>query len=560
MDKEKYFQELIEIIKEKRLSKDALSKLKLKLCSKYRLKHIPTDIEILLNADIKDIVIVRRYLQTKPTRSLSGVSIVAIMTKPHKCPHGKCIICPGGVNSPFGDMPQSYTGVEPATRRAVRNRFDPYLQVFNRLEQYIATGHEPEKIELIIMGGTFIATAKRYRDNFIMNSFKAMNDFSKMFYTKGELDIIKFKDFFELPGDIKDKKRESRIRKKILELKKNKKTSLIKEQEKNEKSVVRCVGLTIETRPDYGKLKHGNEMLTLGCTRVEVGVQSVYDNSLKRIERGHTTDDNIESIRVLKDLGFKINAHYMPGLFISRKKDLEGMKQLFSDPDYRPDMLKIYPCMVVKGTKLYRLWKKGKYKPLSTKQASELIADFKRYVPEYCRIMRVQRDIPTFITSAGVDRTNLRQYIHETMKKKKIKCRCIRCREIGRAKKPLKDIEISAMHYEASQGGEFFISAGNKDFIAGFCRLRFPSQLLRKEITEDSVIIRELHVYGEATGIGKKGKVQHTGLGKQLLKAAESLAKMYFRKKIIVISGIGVRDYYRKQGYKKQGVYMVKKL
>jgi len=560
MDKTEYFQELIGIIESKGLSKDDLTKLKIRLCSKHKIKKIPTDIEILLNTPIDKITTVKRYLLTKPTRSKSGVSVVAIMSKPHKCPHGKCAICPGGLDSEFGDVPQSYTGKEPATRRAIRNRYDAYLQVFNRLEQYVASGHEPEKIELIIMGGTFISTSKRYREGFVKDAFSAMNDFSKMFYKKGRFDIIGFKEFFELPGDIKDLARERSIRKKVLALKKNVNKSLLIEQRKNERANVRCVGLTIETRPDYGKLKEGLEMLKLGCTRVEIGVQSVYDKSLEKIERGHTTEDNIESIKILKDLGFKINAHYMPGLFVSRKKDLEGMKQLFSNPDYRPDMLKIYPCMVMLGTKLFKLWKKGEYKPITTTQAAELIAEFKRSVPKYCRIMRVQRDIPTFVTSAGVDRTNLRQYIDLVMKNKGYRCNCIRCREIGRAKSPAGKVKINVIEYEASEGQEFFISAEDDNSIYGFCRLRFPSESMIPEITERSAIIRELHVYGKATSIGKEGRIQHRGLGKKLLSTAEKIALCQGRDKIVVISGIGVREYYRKLGYRKQGTYMVKKV
>ncbi len=560
--KQKYFQELITRIKQDRPSKDRLSKMKLSLCARYGLGHIPTDIEVLLNAGEKDMGLVRRFLRTKPTRSMSGVSVIAIMTRPMKCPHGKCITCPGGVSSVFGDTPQSYTGEEPATRRAKRNMFDPYLQVFNRLEQYIAAGHEPAKAELIIMGGTFMAASRAYRDHFVKLAFQAMNDFSAKFYRDGDIDIAGFRDFFELPGALDDVKREASIRSKVLALKNRKKTTLSREQGKNEKAAVRCVGMTIETRPDYGGQKQGNEMLRLGCTRVEVGVQSVYDESLRMMERGHTVEKSLESIRTLKDLGFKINIHYMPGLFVSRKEDLAGMKMLFSDPGYRPDMLKLYPCMVVKGTKLYRMWKKGTFRPLSTKQAARLIADFKRHVPTYCRIMRVQRDIPSNMISSGVDRTNLRQYIHDIMVEKGTRCDCIRCREVARTKEPVDfgKMEISASYYDASGGGEFFISYGSRDVIAGFCRLRFPSQSLREEITPDSAIIRELHVYGETAALGKRGKVQHRGIGKQLMDAAESLARLYLRKKIVVISGVGVREYYRKLGYRKQGPYMVKKL
>jgi len=302
-------------------------------------------------------------------------------------------------------------------------------------------------------------------------------------------------------------------------------------------------------------------MLKLGCTRVELGVQSVYDIALKKINRGHSVQDTIDSIKTLKDLGFKINAHYMPGLPGTKKnEDLKGLKILFQNENFKPDMLKLYPCMVIKGTKLYQKWKKGKFKPLNTKNAAELIAQSKKFIPKYVRIMRVQRDIPTYMTEAGVDKTNLRQYVEQITKKKNIKCKCIRCREVGRAKKIGKP-KIKIMYYNASNGNEFFISAEDKyDNLFGFCRLRFPSQSLRKEITPDSALIRELHVYGTATKIGKKGEIQHKGIGKKLLKQAEDIAKMYHKEKMVIISGIGVRTYYKKLSYKLQGPYMVKNL
>ncbi|MFC1728287.1 tRNA uridine(34) 5-carboxymethylaminomethyl modification radical SAM/GNAT enzyme Elp3 [Nanoarchaeota archaeon] len=550
-----FYQDIIKSIKKRRLSKDSIAKLKTKLCLKYKVKEIPTDIDILLNANPREVPKLRKYLMTKPTRTISGVAVCAIMTKPFKCPHGKCITCPGGVNSIFGSVPQSYTGNEPATMRGIRNNFDPYLQVFNRIEHYVILGQNPEKMELIVMGGTFPSFPKKYREDFITYALKAMNDFSDLFYKK-RFDIVKFKKYFGLPGAVGDKKRVQDIQKKLLKLKG--KSSLKKEQKRNEKAKIKCVGMTIETRPDYGKLKHGNEMLRLGATRVELGIQSVYDDVLKKINRGHTVKDSIESIRTLKDLGFKLNFHYMPGLFVSKQKDLKGMVELFENSDFKPDMLKIYPCIVIKGTKLYDLWKKKKYKPLTTKNAAQLIAEFKKRVPSYCRIMRVQRDIPGYLVEGGVNKTNLRQYIQQAMKKKGVKCGCIRCRE-PRGKK-IGKTNLRWLYYKASKGIEFFISEENKDNILGFCRLRFPSKNLRKEISDDSALIRELHVYGEVAGIGEKGKIQHKGIGKKLLKEAENIAKTYHKKKMVILSGIGVREYYLNLGYLKEGPYVVKYL
>jgi elongator complex protein 3 len=552
-----YHRDLIDRILSERPGKKRINALKMDLSRAHHRKVIPTDIEVLLNAEPLEHKRLSRYLLTKPVRAASGVSVVAVMTKPHRCPHGKCIMCPGGPDSVFGTVPQSYTGEEPATRRAKRCGYDPYLQVFSRLMQYVSAGHIPCKVELIIMGGTFPANARSYQESFVASCLKAMNDFARMFFRTGALQLVRFKKFFDLPRDLDDPLRELRVRKRIRSLIGT--ADLEREQRRNESSFIRVVGLTIETRSDYGTLREGNMMLSLGCTRVELGVQSVYDSSLRRMERGHTTRQTIESIQTLKDMGFKINAHYMPGLFVSKNKDLEGMRQLFDNPLYRPDMLKIYPCMVMPGTMLHTIWKRGKYQPLSTEEAADLIARFKEHVPRYCRIMRVQRDIPTKMTVAGIDRTNLRQRVTELMQQRGTRCRCIRCKEIGAAK--LRGpISIKEMRYAASSGTEFFISAEANRRLVGFCRLRFPGQTLRNEITEETALIRELHVYGPQAALGFKGAVQHRGIGKRLLAAAERIARKNHKEKMVIISGIGVREYYRMLGYRREGPYMVKLL
>ncbi|MEM3374641.1 MAG: tRNA uridine(34) 5-carboxymethylaminomethyl modification radical SAM/GNAT enzyme Elp3 [Candidatus Woesearchaeota archaeon] len=581
----KFYREIIKILlkigkSKKSLTKDDLNSLKIKLSKKYNLKKIPTDAEIILYSNPTEIK--KLSLITKPTRTLSGVAPIALMTKPNKCPHGTCIYCPGGLGSIYGDVPQSYTGKEPSTMRSIRNNYDPYLVVFNRLEQYIILNQNPEKTEVIIQGGTFLAMDPYYKYNFVKDIFKAMNDFSDNFYIKKkgtknkELDYKKFKEFFELPSDKDDLERTKRIQKKTLDLKninQEKKITfekiendLEKEQIKNENSIIKCVGLTIETKPDYGKLEHGNEMLKFGCTRVELGIQATDEKIIKFVNRGHTIKDSIESTRILKDLGFKINYHMMPGLPLSNKqKDIEMLIETIKNPDFRPDMFKIYPTLVMKGTALYNLWKLGKYKPITTEEAAEIISEFKKHIPHWIRIMRVQRDIPSNITDAGVDKTNLRQYVEKKLHEKNINCKCIRCREAGllslKGEKFKPDnYEIFVEKYEASKGVEFFISAETKDRKAlfGYCRLRFPSQFLRKEITKESALIRELHVVGSLTGIGEEGEIQHKGLGKKLLQKAEQIAKENGKNKIVVISGIGVRNYYRKLGYEREEVYMVK--
>ena len=556
------YQDLITELKKNNLTEKQFSALKRELALKHKEKTIPSNIQILLHAPEEDLHFLKKKLLTKPVRTISGVSPVALMTAPSKCPHGKCTFCPGGISSPWGDVPQSYTGHEPATMRGMRNNYDSYLMTFNRLEQYILLGHTVDKIEFIIMGGTFTATPKEYQEEFIYGAFKALNDFSDFFFDQeGNIKIEEFKSFFELPGEMRDANRMQHIQDKLLQLKQKTNTTLEQEQLRNETAKVKCVALCIETKPDWGFLEHGNEMLRQGCTRVELGIESVYDDVLAHTHRGHTVADSKKSIQILRDLGFKINFHYMPGLPLTdRERDIAGMKLLFDDPDYRPDMIKFYPCMVAPGTTLYLQWKQGEFEPISTEEAAERIVPIKEYTPEYCRIQRIQRDVPTKYWSAGVGLTNFRQFIHE---KYKPKCRCIRCREPLGKKVNWNNIQINVMEFEASMGTEFFIAAEDptQDILIGFCRLRFPQEYLRPEITAESALIRELHVYGTATAIGEEGMVQHKGWGKKLMQKAEEIAKDHGKKKMVVISGIGVKKYYEeKLGYEKEGPYMVKTL
>lgn len=560
-----YIAELVQFIKNNKPNKDELSKEKVKLAGKYNLRKIPTDIEIFLQ--LENPKEIKKFLITKPTRTISGVAVVAVMTKPYNCPHGKCIYCPGGLNSEFGDVPQSYTGHEPSTMRGIRNHYNGYLQVMNRLEQYIVIGQNPEKIELILMGGTFPFFPEDYQKQFVRDTFSAMNDFSDLFYDNGKLNLVKFKEFFELPGEKDSKDRLKRIHEKLLNYKKEHELSLEEAKLKNMESMIKCIGLTIETKPDYGFAKHGNLMLELGCTRVELGIQTVYDDVLKFVNRGHNIQDSKRSIRELKDLGFKLNFHLMPGLpGVDNKREREGLKEIFENNAFKPDMVKIYPTMVFNYTGLYSLYQAGKYKPLSTEEAATLIAEFMHNTPRYCRVMRVQRDIPTQLAVDGVQRNNLRQYIDKEMDKNGWKCEDIRAREIGhvlRGKSQANiNSKINVIEYDASNGKEFFISIDdtNTDSLIGFCRLRFPSESLREDITLDSALIRELHVYGTATALDKEGKVQHRGFGKQLMAKAEEICKEYNKKKVIVISGVGVRNYYSKLGYNLEGPYMVKYL
>lgn len=563
--KELYFNRIISFIEENKPTKKELAKEKVRLCKELSVSKIPTDIEIMLNTPNEKLQSLRKYLMTKPMRTGSGVAVVAIMTAPFRCPHGKCTYCPGGPNSYFGDVPMSYTGNEPATMRGIRNDYDAYLQVMNRLEQYVAIGQNPDKVELIIMGGTFPSYAKEYQEGFARDAFMAMNDFGEMFFKESGqkgLDLDKFKEFFELPGSIKDVDRTKRIKEKLLALKQSKKEiDLLESQKINQTAFIRCIGMTIETKPDWGLLDHGNTMLKLGCTRVELGIQTLYEEVLKETHRGHNLQDSKDSIRILKDLGFKLNFHMMPGLpNITREQDIWCFEELFKNQVYKPDMLKVYPTMVMPGTKLFLDYKQGKYTPLSTEQAADIISEMVKFVPKYCRIMRVQRDIPTKFSKAGVDKNNLRQLVENKMEEKGYVLNDIKAREIGRNK--IKDpVVFETIKYESSNSTDYFISLVDaNDKLLGFVRLRLISETLRPEFTKKSAIIRELHVYGEAVAIGDDGLRQHRGFGKKLMAEAERIAKENGKDKMLVISGVGVREYYKKIGYELEGPYMVKKL
>jgi len=461
-----------------------------------------------------------KLLRLHKIRTLSGVAVIAILTKPTYCP-GECIYCPTEY-----EMPKSYLSEEPAVMRAIRSDFDPERQVSLRLEALEKTGHFTDKIEIIILGGTFTAFKKEYQKNFIWKTFDALNK-------KGS--------------------------KKIEEATKI-----------NETTKHRCVGLTIETRPDLLDENEVIRLRNLGVTRVEIGVQSVYDDILDLVKRGHTQKEIINATKLLKDAGIKVNYHIMPNLPGSNiKKDIEMFKILFENPGYKPDQLKIYPCVVVRESELYDWWKDKKFIPYKRDELISLLMEVKKNIPKYVRISRLFRDIPSTRIEAGVKSTNLRQMVKAEMLKRELSCSCIRCREVREKlieeefKKPV----LFRQDYDASEGKEIFLSFEDKkrEKLFAFIRLRIPSYFLKGEThyiseLENAAIIREIHTYGEVVPIGKRGVgVQHRGLGKRLMKEAEKIAKGEFGvKKIAVTSGVGVRPYYRKLGYKLVGTYMVK--
>ncbi|MEF8874537.1 MAG: tRNA uridine(34) 5-carboxymethylaminomethyl modification radical SAM/GNAT enzyme Elp3 [Candidatus Thermoplasmatota archaeon] len=510
-----YFEEIIREIEEGRISTPKeLQQGKIRLCGKYDRDELPKNSEILEKVEEMDGVSredVLHVLQRKPARKKSGVSVIAVMTSPAECPHGRCKMCPGGPKSEE-PSPQSYTGEEPAALRGERNDFDPYEQVKDRLDQYRAIGHESDKIDMIIMGGTFPARDWDYQKGFVKGCFDALN---------------------------------------------GKTSSSLKEAQKfNESGEKRCIGLTVETRPDYCKEKELDRMLELGTTRIEIGVQSIRNSILKKIERGHTVEDSIEATRLAKERGLKVCYHIMPGLpGMSRADDLKDFLELFRNEKCQPDMLKIYPTLIVEGTELYERWKKGDYEPLNTDEAASLIAEMKSAVPKYVRIQRVQRDIPSQLVEGGVKKSNLRQYARDKLEDKKERCDCIRCREVGHSDKEFDpgSLELKRYVYRASGGVEHFLElSDSNDVLVGYARLRTNG----KEIPT----VRELKVVGEMTPVDEERKdFQHSGFGSDLLKECEGIAEER-GEKLRVTSGVGARDYYRKHDYELEGFYMVKEL
>ncbi|MBS3124772.1 tRNA uridine(34) 5-carboxymethylaminomethyl modification radical SAM/GNAT enzyme Elp3 [Candidatus Woesearchaeota archaeon] len=537
------------------LNKTDLSKLKVRLVKKYNLKTVPTDVDIFLKTGA--------FLQTKPMRTLSGVAPLALMTAPFACPHGKCVYCPGGPNSAFGDVPQSYTGHEPSALRGIRNHYDPYLIVFNRLEQFIVTGHLPQKTEIIVQGGTFPALPLEYQDGFITYALKAMNDFGDKFYDGKQVRWEEFKEFFELPGEIGSPSRTAHIHEKERAMKGI--SSLAAEQDRNETSKIRCVALCVETKPDWCFEEHIDQMLRLGTTRVEMGVQCLQEEVMKLTHRGHTLEDVKKATELMRNSLLKVGYHMMPGLpGMTKKMDKEDYEELFTNSAYCPDAIKIYPTSVMKGTGLHGMWKAGKYTPLSAEDAAEIIVEAKKNIPTWCRVMRVERDIPSTMIDAGPKLTNMRQLVEKMMNERGFKCRCIRCREPRHQEIDWDQVRLVRIEYGASGGKEIFLSYEDtkNDLILGFCRLRIVPKSHRPEIPPNSTGIRELHVYGSATPLGEAGQsVQHKGLGKKLMEEAERIAHEEFKcTKILVIAGVGVREYYFKLGYARDGPYVSKPL
>jgi elongator complex protein 3 len=493
-----------------------LDQVKRKACRRFKISMIKNP-EILENFPAAGLTQeIRDLLLKKPTKTLSGVTPVAVMIKPQDSCRWGCVFCPF-----TGLAAKSYTGFEPAALRGRQFGFDSYLQASSRVKQFEGGGHPTDKCEVIVMGGTFLEMEEKYKYNFIKGIYDGLNGFRS--------------------------------------------PTLAEAISNNEKSKIhRVIGLTIETRPDVCGI---DEILSYGATRVELGVQHADDGIYRAVKRGHTVRHVIDSTKALKDSAFKVLYHVMPGLpGAGREKDIGSVKKLFEDENFKPDMLKIYPTLVVGGTILKQWADSGKYAPYTSEEAADIISEFYRHIPKYVRVMRIQRDIPANRIEKGVKKSNLRELVEEKIREKGIVPREIRYREIGLSgklnkKTNIADFRLERFDYEASGGKEVFLSFDNADgFIAGFIRLRFPSSGIRPEITNEAALIRELHVYGSEIPIEAEGRVQHKGLGSSLLREAEGIARDAGRQKMVIISGVGVREYYRKFGYGLEGPYMAKKL
>jgi len=504
-------------------NREGVERLKKQAAREFSLDRYVSNSEILAALPRSVMPSFQEMLRVHPRRSASGIVVVTAFTKPLPCPHGTCVFCPGGPR--FG-TPQSYLKDSPGMRSALAAGFDPAEQVRRCLAKYEANGHETGKVETIIEGGTFIADPRDYQLSFVKGVYEGLNGRSS--------------------------------------------PTLAGAQRANERCASRCVGLTIETKPDRCRPEDVDLMLTYGVTRLEVGVQSLHDATLAGSNRGHTADDAAGALKVARDAGLKVTAHMMPGLpGATPSEDLEDLRRLFEEDEFRPDMTKLYPTLVVEGTALERLRAAGKYEPYDLETVVELLSEMKGFVPRWHRIMRIQREIPAYEISGGVKNGNLRELVRERAREKGRPCRCIRCREVALGDPSAMDggdeLKYTEERYSASGGTEVFGSFeyGKSGLIAGFVRLRFPSESAHRRELRNSAVVRELRVYGRAVGVGSRraNAWQHRGLGASMMKSMEERARGELGQgRILVTSAVGTRNYYRRLGYRRLGPYMAKRL
>ncbi|MEP7103791.1 MAG: tRNA uridine(34) 5-carboxymethylaminomethyl modification radical SAM/GNAT enzyme Elp3 [Candidatus Dojkabacteria bacterium] len=515
-------------------------------------------------------------IRMKPTRSISGVTTVTVLTKPFACP-GQCIFCPNDVR-----MPKSYIATEPGAQRALFNRFSPYLQVYGRLQAYKNNGHPIEKIELLILGGTWSYYTEKYKLWFIHECFRAMNDFSLLSAPSAEEDVTldhTIKE--ELNNDINDTLRQKIGNKPYNQLIVSKEykelfaknivdetevswEDLFKQQEINSHGIVRCVGLVLETRSDVINEKETLMMRQLGATKIQVGIQTLDDKISKMNKRGENKDQVAKAFEFLRAAGFKIHAHMMPNLYGATPEiDLKVYKELFDSLDFKPDELKIYPTSIIKHTELSDRWQEGKFIPYTTEELIKLLADMMEQTPEYCRITRVIRDIPSTEIESGNLTTNLREVVEHILKKDGRANPNIRAREIKGKQVSFADLKLDIIEYETKNTTEYFLQyITEQRQIAGFLRLSIPKENKENGITPElnnAAIIREIHVYGPSLNLGKdsSGQAQHLGLGTKLIERAKQMAKEKGFKKLAVISSIGTREYYEKRGFELGEFYQM---
>jgi elongator complex protein 3 len=465
-------------------------------------------------------------IRMKPMRTLSGVTTVTVLTKPYPCP-GKCIFCPTDVR-----MPKSYLPDEPGAMRGLEHEFDPYAQVRSRIDQLESVGHPTDKIELLILGGTWSSYRRDYQEWFIKRCFDAMNTLNSS----------------PLTGETKLGKQE-----------------LEQAHSINETTHHRNVGLVIETRPDEITLKELQWLRYLGVTKVQMGAQSLDDHILQINKRGHDVECTRSATGLLRAAGFKIVLHWMPNLLgATPDSDREDFARLWND--FCPDEIKIYPNQLLANAELYEYWQRGEFKPYTTQELIDLIADIKPTIPRYCRVNRVIRDIPSTNVVEGNRRTSLRQDVHGEMQRRGTHCQCVRCREVRG--KPIHPelLKLDDLVYQAGAAEEHFISyVTPDDQLAGFIRLSLPGKDSPQTGMPDldgAALIREVHVYGQSLPVGaeKQGAAQHAGLGTRLLEKAESVAKANGFKRMAVISAVGTRGYYLERGFERGEFYLTKSL
>ena len=455
----------------------------------------------------------------KPSRTLSGVAIVAVMTAPARCPHGRCTYCPGGLDR---GSPQSYTGEEPSALRGAQFRWDARAIARHRIETLEAIGHPTSKVEVIVMGGTFPSRPRPYQEEVLRGVYDGLN------------------------GSVS--------------------SSLAAAQAENERSEHRVVGLTVETRPDWCDDRVLPYLLDAGVTRVEIGVECLRDDVLAAVGRAHGVDEVVAATRAARERGLKVGYHLMLGLpGTDPASDLADFRRLWAEPKFRPDFLKIYPTLVLPDTPLFDDWKAGRYLPYDAEQAAELLASMKAELPPWVRIHRIQRDIPARLIAAGVRSSNLRQLALERLARRGQRCRCLRCREVGRGPTPPADsFDLVRRSYEAAGGTEEFLSfeEPETDRVAGYLRLRFPSERTGERGAPGVAIVRELKVLGPEIDVGHAAagpeQFQHRGFGRRLLEAAEESARAHGFDDLLVTSAVGTREYYRRRGYAARGPYMAR--